>query len=193
MSWSPQSNVYRLALDGFVEDNHTREWEDEFTSLVTRQSRFVFRLAYAILRNAHDAEDVVQEIFLKLYRTGAWKTMGDERAFLARMSCRMAVENRAAKVKTVVPVEDFHSVADNPERQAVKADTERLIHNLIDSLPEELRIPLALSTLEELTSAEVGRLMNISEGTVRSRTARARQILREKLQQVLGVRHGREE
>ena len=46
--------------------------EAEFTALVQRQSRFVFRGAYAVLLNAVDAEDVVQETFLKLYRNRGW-------------------------------------------------------------------------------------------------------------------------
>lgn len=43
-----------------------------FADLVARQSRFAFRIAYAIVRNAEDAEDVVQDTFLKLLRTNAW-------------------------------------------------------------------------------------------------------------------------
>src|SRR3954466_7245093 len=66
--------------------------DDRFTALVMRQSRFVFGVAYSILRNPHDAEDVVQEVFLKLYRGGAWRNIVDERAFLARAAWRMAVD-----------------------------------------------------------------------------------------------------
>jgi DNA-directed RNA polymerase specialized sigma24 family protein len=46
--------------------------EARFAAFVERQSRFVFRVAYALLRNSYDAEDVVQETFLKIYRAGAW-------------------------------------------------------------------------------------------------------------------------
>ena len=63
------------------------------SELVQRQSRFVFRIAYAMLRNVQDAEDVVQEVFLKLFRSGAWEEMRDERAFLARTAWRMAVDH----------------------------------------------------------------------------------------------------
>src|SRR3982750_1180116 len=69
-----------------------RDCEDGFAALVMRQSRFVFGVAYSILRNPHDAEDVVQEVFLKLYRGGAWRNIVDERAFLARAAWRMAVD-----------------------------------------------------------------------------------------------------
>ena len=49
--------------------------DDGFAALVARQSRFVFGVAYSILRNPHEAEDVVQELFLKLYRSGAWRNI----------------------------------------------------------------------------------------------------------------------
>jgi RNA polymerase sigma-70 factor (ECF subfamily) len=55
------------------------------------------------------------------------------------------------------------------------------VHRLIDALPEELRQPLALSTVEELTSPEVARILGIPEGTVRTRLMRAREILKQKL------------
>jgi len=60
----------------------------EFTALVQRQSRFVFRVAYAALLNSHDAEDAVQETFLKLYRNSGWEHIENERAFLARVAWR---------------------------------------------------------------------------------------------------------
>ena len=66
--------------------------EASFAGLVERQSRFVFRVAYALLRNSHDAEDAVQETFLKLYRGGAWEAIENERAFLARVAWRIAVD-----------------------------------------------------------------------------------------------------
>jgi RNA polymerase sigma-70 factor (ECF subfamily) len=58
--------------------------KDLFAALVHRQSRFVFRVAFSVLRDPHDAEEVVQETFLRLYRNSAWIAMKDERAFLAR-------------------------------------------------------------------------------------------------------------
>jgi len=66
--------------------------EEEFAALVERQARFVYRVAYSVVKNAEDAEDVVQEAFLKLYRTGAWRGMEEEKAYLARVAWRIAVE-----------------------------------------------------------------------------------------------------
>ncbi len=56
-----------------------REERLAFEALVHRQTRFVFRVANAMLRNARDAEEVAQETFLKLHRGGAWRCMRDER------------------------------------------------------------------------------------------------------------------
>lgn len=67
-----------------VEDAVTRD--ERFAVLVRRQARFVFRVAYAILRNVQDADDAVQETFLKLYRSQRWDCIEDERAFLARIA-----------------------------------------------------------------------------------------------------------
>ena len=74
----------------------TTDEEAAFTALVQRQSRFVFRVAYAVLLNAHDAEDAVQETFLKLYRNGGWQHAENEQAFLARAAWRVALDRRRA-------------------------------------------------------------------------------------------------
>lgn len=164
----------------------TTEEEAAFTALVQRQSRFVFRVAYAVLLNAPDAEDAVQETFLKLYRNGGWKQAQDERAFLARVAWRVALDRkRAAKspastTDAVFPP-DVQSPHAGPEKILLDANQQALIHAMIDALPEELRFPLVLSAAEELNSREIGAILSIPEGTVRTRLQRARQFLRERL------------
>ena len=68
--------------------------DERFGALVERQARFVFRVAYSVLRHIHAAEDVVQETFLKLYRGRKWQGMVDERAFLARAAWRSPSSRR---------------------------------------------------------------------------------------------------
>lgn len=154
----------------------------DFAELVDRQSRFVFRVAYAVLRNSYDAEDVVQETFLKLYRSNAWQRMEDEKAFLARTAWRLAVDRLPKRKGTYEPLDDdFESTEASPEEATINANSSAVLHRLIDSLPEELRQPLALSAIDELNSREIAELMGIAEGTVRTRLMRARQMLKEKL------------
>ena len=163
---------------------------DAFAALVTRQSRFVFRVAYAILRNSHDAEDVVQETFLKLYRSGGWEKIDNEKAFLARAAWRLAVDRRGKCGEQAEELEVVSSAAD-PERAAISADWNATVRRLIDALPEELRQPLALSALEEWNSRQIAEVMDIPEGTVRGRLMRARQILRQKLESLKAGHHGK--
>ncbi len=63
----------------------------------------------------------------------------------------------------------------------LSANQNSLIHAMIDALPEDLRVPLALSAFDELRSPEIGSILGIPEGTVRTRLQRARQILKQKL------------
>jgi RNA polymerase sigma-70 factor, ECF subfamily len=154
--------------------------DNEFTALVWRQSRFVFRVAYSILRNVQDSDDVVQETFLKLYRSRAWERMADEKAFLARVAWRIAV-SQLRKAPTNPLGAETASTAQSPEHAAIVSDWSTAVCRLIDALPEELRQPLALSSIEELNSREIAKVMGIPEGTVRTRLARARQILKQKL------------
>src|SRR5580704_18712081 len=160
----------------------------EFEALVARQSHFVFRVAYAILRNRHDAEDAVQETFLKLYRNHTWTALNDERAFLARTAWRVALDcisksDRLPKYSPADSQPDYEpsSSAPTPEQHAVAAGQHTVIHRMIDSLPEELRQPLVLSAIDELNSREIATILGLPEGTVRTRLMRARQMLKQKL------------
>ena len=88
----------------FQEHSLTKEQEaaacdDPMARLVKRHARFVFRVAYSVLRNVHDAEDVVQETFLKIHRARGWESMVDEKAFLARAAWRIALD-RLPNVRT---------------------------------------------------------------------------------------------
>jgi RNA polymerase sigma-70 factor (ECF subfamily) len=155
--------------------------DDRFAELVGRRSRFVFQVAWTVLRNAHDAEDVAQETFLKLYRNGSWQRMEDERAFLARTAWRIAVSKTRGR-RAECEVGDSCDRAASPERLAISADLNAAVQRLIDGLPEELRLPLALSAIEEMTSRAIGEAMGVPEGTIRTRIMRAREILRRKLE-----------
>ncbi|MGI8745909.1 MAG: RNA polymerase sigma factor [Bryobacteraceae bacterium] len=132
--------------------------DDRFSALVERQSRFVFGVAYSILRNVHDSDDVVQETFLKLYRTRSWQTIENERAFLARVAWRISVD-RLSTMNADVPQAGPPCRGENPEQAAITADWNGIVHRLIDALPEPLRQPIALSTVEDLNSHEIAAIM----------------------------------
>jgi len=181
------ANADLLAREaGRVREEQSAEREAEFAGLVGRQARLIFRVAMSLVRNEADAEDAVQEAFLKLYRTGAWLGVREERAFVGRVVWRCALDRlersrrareTSMRTESGVEMEWAATGASVEERMSGERAT---LRRLIDSLPEELRRPLVLSAIEEMTSAEVGVVIGIPEGTVRTRLMRARSELRKR-------------
>ena len=160
----------------------------DFAGLVERQSALMFRVAYALLRNSHDAEDAVQEAVLKLYRGEAWQRIENEKAFLARTVWRVALDRRPAKAGVMqdVAAMDLADGAASPEACAVDGQERACLKRLIDALPDDLRQVLLLSAVEEMTSREVGAAIGIPEGTVRTRLMRAKAELKRRYEREQG-------
>jgi RNA polymerase sigma-70 factor (ECF subfamily) len=134
----------------------------------------------------------VQEVFLKLYRLRGWDKIEDERAYLARMAWRAAVDH-LPKTKGDRLALDAESPSrdESPEQAAVLGNWAAVVHQLMDALPEELRQPLALSAVDDLKSFEIAGMLGIPEGTVRTRIKKAREILKQKLWRLTGESYGR--
>jgi RNA polymerase sigma-70 factor (ECF subfamily) len=153
-----------------------------FARLATEHARFLYRVAWSVLRQAEDAEDCVQEALLKLYRGESWRQMVNERAFLASVVWRLALDRRSAR-RPIAEDEAALQLADSrptPESAIAEDDERALLRELIAELPEDLRDTLRLSALEELNSREIGELTGVPEGTVRTRLMRARTELQER-------------
>jgi len=186
------------ALAGYVDDraealDEGARRDERFEELVARQARFMFQVALGLLRNRQDAEDAVQEAFLKLYRTDGWLRMESEKGFLARTVWRVALDHLPRRVEHMQDVSEMQLSATgragvSPEQSAVNEDERLVLRRLIDGLPEELRQPLVLSSIEEMTSREVAEVMGIPEGTVRTRVMRARTELRRRFVAMKEVR-----
>ena len=166
-----------LQWERMVSEQSASELDARFSTLVERQSRLLFRIVYAVLRNPDDAEDVVQETFLKVLKNGSWLHMQDERAFLARVAWRIALSRRPAR-RATSEVEELE--AGSPETDVIAAEETQRMHALIDALPEKLRRPLTLSALQELSTAEVAVILEQPEGTIRRRVAEARKLLKQR-------------
>jgi RNA polymerase sigma-70 factor (ECF subfamily) len=176
--------------DSPPEESYAPERERRFAALVERHSRLMFRVAFSLLRNTQDAEDAVQEAFLKLYRGEAWRRMEDEKAFLARTVWRVGL-NRLPNPKhreqaLEAAEEPFTSEFDSPEASAVRGARAALLRRMIESLPEDLRRVLVLSAIEELNSREIADVLGVPEGTVRRRLMRARDELKRRFEASAG-------
>jgi RNA polymerase sigma-70 factor, ECF subfamily len=176
-----------------VSQEGPREEDVAFNAFVERNLSFAFRVAYALVRNRADADDVTQECFLRLYRRRAWTGIANERGYLARVVWRLARDRQRHSPREENGMEmDTLTAADHsPETAALANHGIARIHRMIDALPEELRQPLVLSTLEEMTSAQIAAILGIPEGTVRTRIQRARMLLKQKLGPDTENRHAR--
>jgi len=165
--------------------------------LVAAHSRLVYRIAYAVLRSHHDAEDATQETFMRVLRySSKLGQIDDPKTWLARIAWRVAVD-RSKKHGRVreVSMDDPEKPVTEPTSSNIGADEvirgaqiESALAKLIAALPAKLREPLLLSAIEEMSPREVAATLDINEAAVRSRVFRARQILKEKLAQRVGMR-----
>jgi RNA polymerase sigma-70 factor, ECF subfamily len=158
--------------------------------LVREHSRLVYRIAYAVLRRHHDAEDATQETFLRVLRYSAkLDAVENPKTWLARIAWRVAVERSGKRDKTrEIALEDperlFAEIAfaePGAEEKVQGTHVEAALEKLIAALPAKLREPLILSAIDEMSPREVAATLGINEAAVRSRIFRARQILKEKL------------
>jgi len=167
-----------------------RSRDEAIEGMVRQHSRLVYRIAYAVLRQHHEAEDATQETFLRVLRySSKLAAVEDSKTWLARIAWRVAVDRSQRRgLRQEIPL-------DQPEQQTrevvsphASADqtiqgtqVSAVLEKLIAALPEKLRAPLILSAIEEMTPREIAATLNINEAAVRSRVFRARQILKDKL------------
>jgi RNA polymerase sigma-70 factor (ECF subfamily) len=178
-----------------AESDEMKTAATDIESVVREHARFVFKLAYSMLRNVEDAEDAVQETFLRVHRSGDLLEVREVRPWLARIAWRVALDRIQRRPKgglAALTEAGFQARAREASAEQVLARQEQaaLLHRLIATLPEELRHPLVLSTVEEMSSVEIGKVLGIPEASVRTRLFRARQQLKEKLSTWAGGRDG---
>ncbi|MGA9040287.1 MAG: RNA polymerase sigma factor [Terriglobales bacterium] len=172
--------------------------EDDRLELAVREhARLVYRIAFSVLRNHHDAEDATQETFLRLLRYG--KKMPEVReikSWIARIAWRVAVSRKKKMPDISLDDADAGAVATQLQSLATGAE-ETLLHEemsgvlekLIATLPRKLREPLTLSTVQELSTATIADVLGTSEAAVRSCLFRARQVLRDRLTDLWDSKH----
>jgi RNA polymerase sigma-70 factor (ECF subfamily) len=158
--------------------------EREFETRLSESSRLAFRVAYGVLRQREDAEDVAQEALAKAYRS--FRQLRDRdrfRAWLVRMTWRLAIDRIRANRRRSA----HEQPVDVPPESHVDPDVERRERHAhlwaaIDELPEAQRLVTVLAAIEGHDLKEVSRLLDAPEGTIKWRLFAARKTLQEKLQ-----------
>jgi len=159
--------------------------EREFEDRVADSATLAFRVALGVLRHRQDAEDVAQEAFLRAHRSFASLRDRDRfRAWLVRTSFRLALDHRRGQrrrqaLEDVVVAEP--AATTSAEDEVARREVSAVVTAAVDALPEKLRIVTVLAAIEERDVAAVARLLELPEGTVKSRLHLARKALAERL------------
>ena len=172
-----------------------------FELLVTKYQRKLFRLVLRMVGDASEAEDVVQETFIKAYR--ALQQFRGESAFytwlyrIAINAARNSLEQRGRRLPSqtgtiseddeTFEVEDYLNDSDTPESLLLNKEIVQTVNQAMLELPDELRTALTLREMEGLSYDDIALAMNCPIGTVRSRIFRARESIAEKIRPLIGA------
>ena len=167
-----------------------------FTELVRRYERAVYRVAYALSRNASDADDLAQETFVRAYQAiGRFRVGEPLFPWLARIATNQAISLfRRRKRRPETPIEPLieagqqWGVEDDPAQSVEEDERRRHLEAAFGELTPEHQAVLALRVIEEQTYEEIAATLQVPVGTVMSRLSRARSELKARLAARTGER-----
>jgi RNA polymerase sigma-70 factor (ECF subfamily) len=168
-----------------------------FRLLMRRHNQTLYRTARSILRDDAEAEDAVQEAYLLAYRAmGGFRGDAKLSTWLVRIVVNEALgrKRKAARSAEIIRLDGDAGSAiesaevnmsdatpEQPEHEAMRAQTRRLLEKKVDELPDAFRAVFVLRAIEEMSVEETAAALDLPEATVRSRLFRARSLLRESL------------
>lgn len=181
--------------------------EAAFEAIMRRHNRLLFRTARGILKSDAEAEDALQEAYIR-----AWRALSGFRAdaklstWLVRIVVNEALRRLRKREVQVIPLDAVmgpiesevqgtpeaqvwlqDEVHRQPDRLAMRAEMRKLIESRIDALPDAFRSVFVLRAVEEMSVEEVAQALSIPEATVRTRFFRARSLMREGLSRDVDV------
>ncbi|MCU0485127.1 MAG: sigma-70 family RNA polymerase sigma factor [Anaerolineales bacterium] len=166
-----------------------------FSQLVETYSGKLYRLALKMLQNPQDAEDVLQETFIKAFRyINTFDGRSSLSTWLYRVATNEALMQLRRKHPDSVSIEEPDENGDTeqeplqivdwcclPEQELLSSETRRRLDEAVSRLPETLKTVFLLRDIEDLSTAETAEVLNLTETAVKTRLSRARLRLREDL------------
>ncbi len=177
------------------QETRLRAEDAALAALVDQYAGALYRVAYSVLRNPADAEDAVQEAFLRVLRHREMLgEVRDQRVWLIRIVWNIVLD-RKRRAKTRPETDDVAELARvlpasglSAEERAAAAQHHAHVLACVERLPTKERQVLLLSAFEELTSVEIATVLGITESSVRSRLFRARNLMAGLLDHSRGLR-----
>ncbi len=182
--------------DRAVQDEARQHANDKaLAALVDQYAPTLYRVAFSVLRSPSDAEDAVQEAFLRVLRhRDSLDEVRDHRVWLIRIVWNIVLD-RKRRAKTRPETDDVEELARvlpahglSAEQRAAAAQHHAHVLACVDQLPPKERQVLMLSAFEELSSVEIAAVLGITESSVRSRLFRARNLMADLLQHPRSLR-----
>ncbi|MDQ6658802.1 MAG: RNA polymerase sigma factor SigE [Actinomycetota bacterium] len=154
-------------------------WED----IVRDHGDRVYRLAYRLSGNPHDAEDITQETFIRVFRSLDSFRPGSFEGWLHRIATNVFLDlvRRRARIRMEALPDDTDRIAGttvSPEQAFAESNLDPDLQAALDELAPEFRAAVVLCDVEGLSYEEIGATLGVKMGTVRSRIHRGRQALR---------------
>lgn len=193
----PQTAAHDIlaGLADFELVDHARHGDETaFRTIMERHNQRLYRIARAVLKNDSEAEDVVQEAYLR-----AFAALRDFRgdASLATWLTRIALNEALGRKRRQRPTVELETVKESnaeiirfpgmnaehdPERAAARQEIRKLLETAMDALPESFRLVFVMRDVEEMSIEETASFLGIRPETVKTRLHRARRLLRECLE-----------
>jgi RNA polymerase sigma factor (sigma-70 family) len=164
------------------------EWQaPSWDEVVTQHSARVYRLAYRLTGNPHDAEDLTQEVFVRVFRSLASYTPGTFEGWLHRITTNLFLDQarRKAKIRFDALSDDAETRIPSrglaPDVQVLDGLFDEDVETALAALPPDFRAAVVLCDIEGLSYEEIADVLDLKLGTVRSRIHRGRSMLRKSL------------
>ncbi len=182
---SPDEEEVTLGLDGRLDAAAPVPWAPPSWEQVVREhSGRVYRLAYRLTGNAHDAEDLTQEVFVRVFRSLSSYTPGTFEGWLHRITTNLFLDGvrRKKRIRFDAIADDAHERMPgrepDPSRAYEDTHLDDDVQAALDALSPQFRAAVVLCDIEGLSYQEVAATLGIKLGTVRSRIHRGRSELR---------------
>ncbi len=161
---------------------------EAFEELVREHQRLVGHIVFRMISNPGDREDICQEVFMKVYRNLS-RFRGDSKlsTWVATIAYNRCYDYLNAKNSPLADdtfdgvLADFPDKNSTPDQKTERDDISDRLKDEINNLPPKARTIITLFHLDELSYDEIGKIMNLPEGTVKSHLFRSRRLLKERL------------
>ncbi len=184
-------------LESFKKGNY-----QAFERLVTKYKRKVFNTIYSIIGNVNEADDVAQEVFLKVYYSmSSFEYKSLFSTWLYRITVNKCLDELRKRKNKVISLENelsqdevfrikdiLQDKQDNVVEKVIRNELQEIIWKVLNSLPKNYRLVLTLKEIDNLSYKEISQIMDISINRVKIWLFRARRKLKEKLKPFVEVK-----